>query len=346
MVFASTLNWHLTLIPAIPTIRSVASTIVPRPARSRRSWPVFPAVCLLLSALAIGARGDELILDQSSIATKRGGDFTLSVSSDAFFHRDVCYLANLDATNVEVSAGQLWTHFKSHGIDSLDRLILFMDVDPNSLANGPIELENLQVIIEDPERPGTVLTQASLDRDDPTNRIVWTSKAGRKTVARVELELGYDFMSRFSSGSEQKLVLHLTTADGTIPITKVGISGERDTPLESRAIMLVLFLAFWAGVFAIMYRMTLPKTTDGKSGDSSLSGSQVAAENQAKMESAKAPVDSEVPASGNELVDANSHAGTERSSPNLEPALPALPPTDSQGGQDVPPCDVETSQPH
>ncbi len=216
---------------------------------------------LLLLFAAGNAGADELILDQSSIAVKRGGDFTLSVSSDAFFQRDVLYLANLDDKNVEVSAGQLWTHFKSHGIDSLDRLILFMDVDPDMLANGPIELENLQIIIEDPQRPGRALTQASLDRDDPTNRIVWKSTTGRNTVARVELELGYDFMSRFSSGSEQKLVLHLTTADGSIPITKVGIAGEREIPMTSKALMLVLFVVFWAGVFAIMYRITKPTTT-------------------------------------------------------------------------------------
>ena len=224
------------------------------------------AVCHVVAFGFSPVVADELIMDRNQVGKESCGDFQCSWGSEFADTTDVFYLANLDQSHFEITAGTLWNHFKAQGIESLDRLILFVDVDPTALPDGTLTMEQLELTIVDPASPDQPITDVSLDRGDVSNRIVLRSADGNRNArAKMEFELGYDFMKRFSADSQQKLVLNLQSTEGSLNVASIGIGA--DMPLlagKSKTLLLVMFVVFWAGVFYLMYRLTGGGTENAK----------------------------------------------------------------------------------
>jgi len=83
--------------------------------------------------------------------------------------------------------------------------------------------------------------------------------------ARMEFELGYDFMKRFTSNSNETLSLNFHARSGAVETAKLEFSGQNNPDAGSHIQTMVLFVTFWTVIFLLMYLFLSPKVPE-KSG--------------------------------------------------------------------------------
>lgn len=211
---------------------------------------------LAIGLFAATSIADEVIIDGKQ-GSKIAGDFDCSKcpspSTSMLNLLDGCESSSL-------TAGELWQFFDSQGVDSLDRLTLCLDVESSGLATSGIN--SMELKIEDPSNLGSLLTNVSLGDDWLT--IPGYDIAPFKPEANLEIELGYDFMQRFSADSTEKISLNVSGAANSQPVVSVqGVDGNGlFSSINSLAI--VAFAVFWSLVFISLYRFTKPPVSESE----------------------------------------------------------------------------------
>jgi hypothetical protein len=228
------------------------------------SWLVIVALLTALCLFEVSSSSaDEVVINESSDSGLSIGDFSCSpvrerVDSAFELFQSQTGLANQNG-EVTVDVGELYAFFKSQGITSLDRLVLYVDVSPTQ-KNADFGLQNMQLSIEDSSQ-SQVITSFSF-RDNNLMVPSYETSA-RKPEARLEIQLPFDFMTKFSESSTEKLKLNLLVDEkvGSMPFS-LTLRGSQSTSFSfSRFFLLLAFAVFWVVVFWVLFRFTVPRTS-------------------------------------------------------------------------------------
>ena len=106
-----------------------------------------------------------------------------------------------------------------------------------------------------------VITNASLNRNGK-NMLVLRSGDFKSFApnARMEFELGYNFMERFNADSQETVSLNFNTRSGAIEQALFGFPQPDNQARQSHLQNLLLFTTFWAVVFLLMYLFLSPQS--------------------------------------------------------------------------------------
>lgn len=172
-------------------------------------------------------------------------------------------------TESEISAGELWQYFRDRGVTSVESLILYVDVDPMDEASA-LSLESLELSIRG-DRPGGEIVKLNSLADGSGKRLLiqGAETSARRPEAKVEIPLGFDFMDRFSGDSKERLLVNVGYGGDLSRRPVLSLSNRRPLITAPSLVILAAFVIFWAVVFWILKRLTLPRqsaTPDSRGG--------------------------------------------------------------------------------
>ena len=192
---------------------------------------------------------DEYVIDSETSTPHLVGDFACS-NCPAPSKSSL----ELIQTGREVTAGEIWQFYHGQGIHSLDRLTLCLDVKSGN-QSGTAGIRALKLTIQDPSSIEHFLTDVSLG--DHSLTIPDYEIVAFKPEAYLELELGYDFMKRFTADSQEKVLVDVSTEDGSqLSVMVIGQNNLFSSNIDP--ISLGLFALFWVLVFLALYTFTQP----------------------------------------------------------------------------------------
>ncbi len=230
---------------------------------------VFALVAMAVAAVTDLAQGQisESLTDQpgSSIVTNETvGDFNLLVGpltpGDRIDMQVQDPLGDFrTGTESEISAGELWQYFRDRGVTSVESLILYVDVDPMDDASA-LSLDSMELSIRGDSPGGEVVKLSSLaDGSGRRLLIQGAETSSRRPEAKVEIPLGFDFMDRFSGESKERLLVNVGYGGDLSRRPVLSLSNRRPLITAPSLVILAAFLIFWAVVFWILKRLTLPR---------------------------------------------------------------------------------------
>ncbi len=194
-----------------------------------------PALHLPLDE-SVSLIADEYVIDSETSTTHLVGDFTCSNCPTPSRSS-----LELIQSGGEVTAGKIWQFYHGQGIESLEHLTLCLDVKTSG-RTGTAGIRGLKLAIQDPESLELFLTDVSLREDSltiPDHEIV-----AYKPEAYLELELGYDFMKRFSVDSQEKVLVDVSMEDfSQLSVMVIGRTGLFSA--NSNSVSLGVFALFW-----------------------------------------------------------------------------------------------------
>ena len=204
--------------------------------------------------------GEQIVIDENSEDQKVAGDFFCSP----------CYSPILgDADEVDFAAktlttGELYQYFKSHGIRKLNRLSFQVDVDCDPDNTKSVSLTDLSFQIQDAAQnlvtdAGFGGTELLLDKSEITSF---------KPEAVLEIDLGYDFMERFSPDSKEAVQLSFSSPDTPSEMMpRIVLASNLSSFSSKNLIRIGGFLAFWGVIFFGAHVMSRkPKEDNGTDG--------------------------------------------------------------------------------
>lgn len=245
--------------------------IQPRRSRIRPNpgflFCLFGAALLTVAAPHRCSLGDEIVLDHTNPQVSFG-DFSCStVTVDSSERLGLSFLngdnGNQPGHTCEIKTGELYRYFKAQGITSLDSLVLYVDVDDLN-ENQQLSLESMQVSILGETRAGqpskSLLEFSSADGTGENRMLIPGQLANDlRPAARLEVPLGFDFMSRFTESSSERLLVNLVYDEGSGANPRLSIEGRRHLFSAPNAVLLGSFVLFWSVVFWVLRRLTLHK---------------------------------------------------------------------------------------
>jgi hypothetical protein len=140
----------------------------------------------------------------------------------------------------EIRAGELWQFFHDRGVTSVDTIKL--NLQSPSLSNdlsGTVRFE-----IEDPHS-GVI-----------SNHMIFDPRSGH-----LEIPMGFDLMSRFSSDSQELIKLDFSGIKSMKGDTNIMLDTGAERVRSLNFAILVGFILFWLAVFFFLYRLTKPTAT-------------------------------------------------------------------------------------
>lgn len=212
------------------------------------------------ASLITSVSADVVVVEESNNVLTRGGDFECRPCME-HVGSGLSIVEGLGTNSGEVTAGELYRFFKSQGMDSVDRLVLCVDLKGNPLRTD-VGFDDFVLTIEDPFN--APMKSFSLDRGGDNSLVVPGYETSlMKPEAQLEIPLGYDFMERFSENSEEVVKLNLQYAgnqESSVPLS-VYFPAERTLRWFSlpRMLLVVSFGLFWAAIFWVLVRFTLPR---------------------------------------------------------------------------------------
>lgn len=212
------------------------------------------AICstLMVGQASVSLLGDEIVIDNQGNSEISLGDFRCS-SCPTQINSAMGILEQ--AQSGEVSAGELWQFFHSQGVDSLDQLTLFLDVDQLD-GQAAFDLQSIELKIEDPRGKGELLTNVSLGNN--TIIVPGFETSSFRPEAKLQISLGYDFMQRFTASSQEKIKLDFSSSNNDLASNvKFSIEGNDNSGFSSWHYWLLAgFVGFWVVVFFVLNRVT------------------------------------------------------------------------------------------
>ena len=184
---------------------------------------------------------EQIVIDENSQSGKVAGDFICSP----------CYIPILnDAQTLDFSSsmttGELYKYFQARGIKSLNRLSFKVDVDCDPDNTQSVCLTDLNFAIEDSSQNIVTLAEFGanelfLDKSEITSF---------KPEAVLEFDLGYDFMQRFNSESQDSVSLNFNSEGSSEEMKpRVILVSEISSFSTYNFTRISGFVAFWAIVF-------------------------------------------------------------------------------------------------
>ena len=163
----------------------------------------------------------------------------------------------LGQADQSITAGELWSFFQRQGLEKVESIILFLDVnkfeDPASITIKSIEFR-----IE-PTNAMLPVTTSTLSEN---NRLVIPGYDSLSNLpeARLEIPLEFDFMQRFSADSRDRVFLKIAYDAPVGNAPNFFVAGQQNLISLPSFTLLAGFIAFWGVVFYALARMTLKST--------------------------------------------------------------------------------------
>lgn len=203
--------------------------------------------------------GEQVVIDEHSEDRTAVGDFYCSP----------CHSPILgDAVAVDIAAGtlttgELYQYFHSRGIRKLNRLSFQVDVDCDPDNSKSVSLTDLSFEIQDAAR--NLVTQAGfgdsellLDKSEITSF---------KPEAVLEIDLGYDFMQRFSPDSKEAVRMDFISPESTSEMMpRIVLASDMSSFSSTNLVRIGGFLAFWGIIFFGAHVMS-QKLDEGNAAD-------------------------------------------------------------------------------
>ena len=112
------------------------------------------------------------------------------------------YSGGIDQVDQSITAGELWSFFQRQGLEKVESIVLFLDVnkfdDPQSIT-----IKSLEFQIQPADSPLPV-TACSLSERNPLVISGYDSLT-HLPEARLEIPLDFDFMRQFSAESRDRV---------------------------------------------------------------------------------------------------------------------------------------------
>lgn len=220
---------------------------------SNRACRIAFLVVATFAFLASSTLADEIVIEEgNSVEDIRIGDFACApclVKIGAASYHVPC--GNKPA--VAMTAGDLWKFFNDHGMDSVDELEFFVDID--QIAESSNFNLDLHLEIQDPSHPSQLLTNKTMGGDSLV--VPGYETSSQKPEARIRLALGYDFMKEFSSDSTEKVVFNFKSSDSSVTPTFV-LTSDNSIFSTGHSGLLFGFIVFWGLVFLAVSRLIRP----------------------------------------------------------------------------------------
>ena len=206
------------------------------------------SVCLLTCSLSCIA--DEVVLDDS----RSNGEIQLGDYNCTPYR--VGASSNFPMPEDSITAGELWTFFEEQGLDSVESIVICVDID-RLPADQQLGLKSLDLLIEEPTDN---LAHCSYTLGGNSLVFPGGNTKPHSAECRFRVELGYDFMQKYSSSSTEKVQLNVGLDEqysGSSPA--FFIEGNRSMFTLPNFLLLGCFGLFWVAVFWGLKRATLPK---------------------------------------------------------------------------------------
>lgn len=209
--------------------------------------------------------GDEVVINHS-MQRSSFGDFSCSPVLVDNSERLNLGLLELGANGLpghccEIKTGELYRYFKAQGITSMSNLVFYVNVD-DLASDATLSVESMQVSILGANGvggiPGRPLVEFTSSDDGVENRMLISGFRVNddRPAARLEIPLGFDFMSRFSENSNERLLVNMTYNGETGASPSLSIEGRRHLFSSPNLVLLGSFVVFWSVVFWILKRLT------------------------------------------------------------------------------------------
>lgn len=213
------------------------------------AWSVVSAT-VILSTTCEAINADEIHIGEDS-GERIAGDFRCKPC----YRPIINHADSFEMGGQSLTTGDLYRYFQSRGIKSIDRLSLQIDIDCCPEEDRAFQLDDLDFRITGTNN--TILAQASLH--DDSLRVAGTEISSFKPEAVLEIDLGYNFMDRFSPDSTDAIELNysLPLAQGQMQPRFV-VSEDISSFTTSNIFFLILFVAFWVVVFVMMNYLAKP----------------------------------------------------------------------------------------
>ena len=210
---------------------------------------------LLLLVVNNSAAADEIQINSDSGETVVG-DFRCKPCN-----RPIIYDANsLEMGSESLTTGDLYRYFASRGIKRIDRFSFQIDVDCCAEEDQAFQLDGLSLKITGAD--DTILNEASLQNDSLL--VAGAEISSFKPEAVLEIDLGYDFMQRFTPDSTDSIELsYVTPTAGSYKAAmkpRFVVSEDLSSFSISNIGIFVVFVGFWVIVFLAMNIFMKPKT--------------------------------------------------------------------------------------
>lgn len=163
----------------------------------------------------------------------------------------------LGQADQSITTGELWSFFQRQGLEKVESIILFLDVnkfeDPASITIKSIEFR-----IE----PTNALLPVTTSTLSENNRLVIPGYDSLSNLpeARLEIPLEFDFMQRFSADSRDRVFLKIAYDAPVGNAPNFFVAGQQSLISLPSFALLTGFIAFWGVVFYALARLTLKST--------------------------------------------------------------------------------------
>jgi hypothetical protein len=206
----------------------------------------FSAIVLFVLTFASTAFAEEIILEEGrDLAGVPIGDFFCSPCFTKVGSSSFAMGGSEDSQTIEMTTGELWRFFDEQGINSVNQLTLFLEIEQLS-SDSRFDLSELNIQIQHPDGK-SLLTNMNLGADHLVVPGYETSSS--RPEAEIRFDLGYDFMQEFSSESTELVKLNAvsTSALSRRPqfLLTADQTGFRSTHLST----IFGFVFFWGMVF-------------------------------------------------------------------------------------------------
>jgi hypothetical protein len=218
----------------------------------------FALSILTVAAFAFGlsqsSQAEEIKIGEDS-GEMVAGDFRCKPCHRPIINSGESFCINGQA----MTTGDLYRYFQSRGITNIDRLSLQVDIDCCPEEDRAFQLDDLDFRITGSDN--TVIAEASLREDS----LLFSGEeiSSFKPEAVLEIDLGYNFMDRFSPESTEAIELSYSSPPLQNQMTPRFVVSEDTSSFSSSNIsFLTLFVAFWIFVFFVMNFMVKPNNDD------------------------------------------------------------------------------------
>jgi len=233
---------------------------------------VISAAVTFASITSDAVSAEQIVIDEHCEGGRVAGDFFCSP----------CYRPILgDAESIDIAAntlttGELYKYFQSRGITKINRLSFQVDVDCDPDENKSVSLVDLSFEIQDAAQ--NLVTHAGfgdsellLDKSEITSF---------KPEAVLEVDLGYDFMQRFSPDSKEAVLMNFSSPGSSSEMMpRIVLASNISSFSSSNIVRISGFLAFWGIVFFGAHVMSR-KSNGGNSTGANLTANVAATSRQ------------------------------------------------------------------
>ena len=195
------------------------------------------------------AWSQEIIIDQN--AAVAAGDFDC-LPCLSKLGSDCLALRNAGHNKcIEMTTGELWTFLDKQGLQSVNELSLFVEIDELQ-SDSQLNLSSLKVEIG---------SGADFDMGNSSITVPGYKTSASRPEAQISFDLGYDFMKQYSGDSTELIRFNIKSDDSSVTPTYL-ISATDNHFSRTHLGTIIAFVIFWGAVFLGLFHFMKPSATE------------------------------------------------------------------------------------